>query len=125
MATVTIDIFGLVKFVIGLLVVVAVGFIGYMGWKKVRSFFAGRKYSRTDRAALQARWREIEVLLDAQGELQRKFAVIEADKLLDHALKAIAMPGETLGERLKFAAYKYQAIRDVWWAHKVRNQLAH
>jgi hypothetical protein len=55
----------------------------------------------------------------------RKLAVIEADKLLDSALKSLAMPGMTLGERLKFAQYKYPELRDVWFAHKIRNQLAH
>jgi hypothetical protein len=35
------------------------------------------------------------------------------------------LPGETLGERLKSAAYKYPNIRQVWGAHRLRNQLVH
>lgn len=91
----------------------------------LRRFAASRKYEVGDREAMRGRWKEVESLLDAPGELSPKLAVIEADKLLDHALKAMAMPGTTLGERLKFAAYKYPKLNEVWWAHKVRNQLVH
>jgi len=78
-----------------------------------------------DRGAIKARWDEIERMAAAGGEMNLKMAVMEADKLLDHALKAMAIPGTTLGERLKFAAYKYPKIRNVWNAHRLRNQLAH
>lgn len=60
-----------------------------------------------------------------QGTLGRKMAVIEADKLLDNVLRSMMLPGETLGERLKMAAYKYPKIKDVWNAHRLRNQLVH
>ncbi len=92
---------------------------------RVRRFFASRSFDVRDRKGMQRRWAEIAVMLDQPGELNRKMAVLEADKLLDTALKSLAMSGETLGERLKFAQYKYPELRDVWWAHKVRNQLAH
>lgn len=60
-----------------------------------------------------------------QGKLGQKIAVIEADKLLDNVLKSLLIPGETMGERLKMAAYKYPRIKDIWPAHKIRNQLVH
>ena len=92
---------------------------------RVRGFFASRSFDAGDREAMRTRWREIERTLDAPGEMSRKVAIIEADKLLDHALKSLAMAGTTLGERLRFAQYKYPELRDVWWAHRVRNQLVH
>lgn len=92
---------------------------------KVRGFFASRAFDGQDRETMRKRWAEIERMSETQGEMSRKLAVIEADKLLDYALKALAMPGMTLGERLKFAQYKYPELRDVWPAHKIRNQLAH
>ncbi len=92
---------------------------------RIRRFFASRGFEGSDREAMRRRWAEISKMIDAPGELSRKVAVLEADKLLDFALKALAMPGTTLGERLKFAQYKYPELRDVWWAHRVRNQLAH
>ena len=60
-----------------------------------------------------------------QGIMGAKLAVMEADKLLDAALKSMVLPGETLGERLKSAQYKYPDIRRVWGAHRLRNQLVH
>jgi len=123
--SVTIDIGSAFKVIIVIIFLgVTVGIVA-MVIGKVKSFFAGRGFEGTDREAMRARWTEIERSMESGGEMGRKLAVIEADKLLDHALKALAMPGATLGERLKFAQYKYPELRDVWWAHKVRNQLAH
>lgn len=94
-------------------------------YAKVRSFFASRSFDPDDRASMRRRWEEVRKMADAPGEVSRKVAVLEADKLLDTALKSLGMPGTTLGERLKFAQYKHPQLREVWWAHKVRNQLAH
>lgn len=69
-------------------------------------------------------WDDITVQAD-QSVMGAKLAVIEADKLLDHVLRSMVMPGETMAERLKAAAYKYPNIREVWPAHKLRNQLVH
>lgn len=69
-------------------------------------------------------WKQIEDTSN-QGVMGAKLAIMEADKLLDASLKSLYMPGETLGERLKAAEYKYPNIRNVWHAHKLRNQLAH
>jgi hypothetical protein len=74
--------------------------------------------------AIQARWAEIEKVADT-GVMGAKMAVMEADKLLDGALKSMGMAGATLGERLKFASYKYPELRKVWNAHRLRNQLVH
>ncbi|MBM3204586.1 hypothetical protein FJZ48_01235 [Candidatus Uhrbacteria bacterium] len=77
-----------------------------------------------DRNKIKETWQQIQTMSE-QGNMGAKVAVIEADKLLDLALKSMLMPGETLGERLKVAAYKYPSIRNVWPAHKLRNQLVH
>lgn len=123
--TLTIDV-GTAGKVIAVLAFLGVGFaIAALLVTRVRGFFASRSFEHADRETMQRRWREITQMLAAPGEMSRKVAVLEADKLLDYALKALAMPGTTLGERLKFAQYKYPELRDVWWAHKVRNQLAH
>jgi len=52
-------------------------------------------------------------------------AIMNADKLLDKALRQIATPGVTMGDRLKVSGGKFSKINDVWFAHKVRNQVAH
>jgi len=76
------------------------------------------------REQVSARWKEIRQTA-TQGQMGAKLAVMEADTLLDSALKSMLMPGTTLGERLKIACYKYPRLKDVWWAHKIRNQLVH
>ncbi len=73
---------------------------------------------------IRSTWEEIEKSSDS-SLMGAKLAVIEADKLLDGVLRSMVIPGETLGERLKMAEYKYPAIRNVWPAHKLRNQLVH
>lgn len=100
----------------------------FLIWRGVSGFFRrlfAPKLQGMDRGAIKSRWDEIERLASSGGEMNLKMAVMEADKLLDHALKAMAIPGMTLGDRLKFAAYKYPNIRHVWNAHRLRNQLAH
>ncbi len=77
------------------------------------------------REEIVKRWAEIRKTAATQGNMGAKLALLEADTLLDLGLKSIMMPGETLGERLKVACYKYPKLREVWWAHKLRNQLAH
>jgi hypothetical protein len=77
-----------------------------------------------NREAVKETWEQLEKMPE-QGLMGAKLAVIEADKLLDMVLKSMFMPGETLGERLKVAAYKYPKLNQVWSAHKLRNQLVH
>jgi len=106
---------------VGLLAVVLLWLLA----SRLRRWLAGRHFAGHDLAAMRRRWEEIEALTRQPGEMGRKMAVLEADKLLDYALKSLAMPGNTLGERLRFAGYKWPKLRQVWWAHKIRNQLVH
>ncbi len=76
------------------------------------------------RENIRAKWGEIEKL-SASGAMGSKMAIVEADKLLDGVLKSMMMHGDTLGERLKFAGYKYPELRKVWDAHRLRNQIVH
>ena len=123
MLTVSFDIASLGKVVL-VVAGLAIAFLLLRGATRFfRRLFAPR-IEGLDRGVIQARWNEIERAA-AGGEVNLKFAVMEADALLDHALKSMAMPGKTLGERLRYAAYKYPNINRVWNAHRLRNQLAH
>lgn len=52
-------------------------------------------------------------------------AIIDADKLLDEALRRRHFKGKTTGERL-VAAQRLLTDNDaVWYAHKLRNRLVH
>ena len=76
--------------------------------------------------ALQARWDEILRHMDSAKEAEWKFAVIEADKLLDSVLRKAGFPGDMLGERLMNIQEGQLATLDgLWEAHKIRNRLAH
>lgn len=57
-------------------------------------------------------------------EKDHRHAILEADKLLDHALKKMGYKG-SLGAKLKKAPTLFKNINDVWAAHKVRNNIAH
>ena len=82
------------------------------------------RLDQLDPKRLAEMWSEIEKT-SQHGLMGAKLAVVEADKLLDTVLRKMHIPGETMGERLKVAAYKYPAISHVWPAHKLRNQLVH
>ncbi len=71
------------------------------------------------------RWLEIEGLLSRDNQRNCQFAVIEADKLLDIAMKESGIRGDTMGERLKTAKDTWSDRNGIWSAHKLRNQIVH
>jgi hypothetical protein len=71
------------------------------------------------------KWLEIERLLKKDDHRSCQFAVIEADKLLDNALKERGVKGETMGERLKSASNTWTNRDSVWNAHRLRNKIVH
>ncbi len=92
-------------------------------------FWLKKRWTRPEltgltREQIALRWTQIRET-SKQSIMGAKLAILEADTLLDSGLKSMMMPGDTLGERLKVACYKYPKLRDVWWAHKLRNSLAH
>lgn len=52
-------------------------------------------------------------------------AVIDADKLLDEALKQKRAKGKTMGERLVSVQHSLTNNDAVWYAHKLRNKIVH
>lgn len=71
------------------------------------------------------RWIEIERKLSRSNADSCHLAVIEADKLLDTALKESGAKGDTMGERLKNTKHIWSSNDSVWSAHKLRNRLVH
>ena len=109
--------------ILGLVVVSILFLIFIIRWilKKLRQ----PDFDGLSREDLQKKWREIESLVSQNSEMSFKLAVMEADKLLDHALKSLGFGGTTLGERLKLACYRFPRLRRVWPAHLLRNKLVH
>jgi hypothetical protein len=71
------------------------------------------------------RWLGIEKQLTRENSANLSMVVLEADKLLDQALRERGIKGETMGERMKIAKDTWSNANAVWTAHKLRNQIAH
>ncbi len=52
-------------------------------------------------------------------------SVLNADKLVDMALKKRGTKGKTMGERMKNANASFSDNNGIWSAHKLRNKIAH
>lgn len=54
-----------------------------------------------------------------------QMTVLNADKLVDQALRDCGARGETMAERLKSSSTKFSDLNGLWSAHKLRNRIAH
>jgi hypothetical protein len=79
-----------------------------------------RRRSGLDSKYYRDKWAKIEQV-QKMGEPGWQVAIIQADKLLDQALKERGFSGETMGDRLKSS----HAGDKIWAAHKIRNRIAH
>lgn len=70
-------------------------------------------------------WMTIEQQLVKGEESSCHLVVLNADKLLDQALKQRNFKGDTMGERMKSAKDTWSNANNVWSAHKLRNRIAH
>ena len=82
-----------------------------------------RKPHRLNTAQFLKRWQETQKLLSSKNTWP--LAVINADRLLDDALKRRRYKGKTMGERLVSAQHDITDNDGVWFGHKLRNQLVH
>lgn len=73
----------------------------------------------------RSRWMSIETKLKRDDENSYVVCVMEADKLLDQALREKGLAGKTMAERMKQCQGKWTNGNGVWAAHKLRNRLAH
>ena len=73
----------------------------------------------------QTKWLEIENSVTRDNAASWQLAIMNADKLLDQALRERRFRGQTMGERMKSAQKTWKNANHVWGAHKIRNQLAH
>lgn len=69
-----------------------------------------------------------EAQINSNDNNSLKLAIINLDKLLDEALKALNVKGDNFVKRMQTAKNKfksYESYDATWKAHKVRNQIAH
>jgi hypothetical protein len=104
--------------------------LGILSWASRSKSRGGRSRPASggmNRQQIRDHWERIEGVFAQNGSDSTKHAVMEADKLLDIALRQAGCRGETLGERLKSARglMPHDTYQGLWDAHKARNALAH
>lgn len=80
---------------------------------------------RLDVNKYRSRWLKIEQILNRDQPASYQLSVLEADKLLDAALRDRGISGQTMGERMKSFQTRWSDANVVWRAHKLRNRVAH
>lgn len=105
-----------VLFLLGILVI-GIGLIVIIGLTR-------RTPKGVNKEKYQADWLKIENSLSDERASQQ-MAIIDADKLLDRALKERGFKGQTMGERMCAASRDFTKRDAVWGAHKLRNKIAH
>ncbi len=76
--------------------------------------------------ATSNRFADMKQHVDSENPNDWKLAIIEADIILDEALKRQGYAGNSLGERLRSVSPQaLQSLDDAWEAHKIRNEIAH
>ena len=78
-----------------------------------------------DQEKYRIEWLKVENSLDKKDMPTYHLAIINADKLLDKALRDIGLDGKTMGDRLKIAKSKFSDVNQVWTVHKLRNRIVH
>ncbi|MCA9348861.1 hypothetical protein KC878_01815 [Candidatus Saccharibacteria bacterium] len=82
-----------------------------------------RRTSKLKITEYRERWEKIVTYLASEDTYS--IAIIEADKLLDKALKELRFKGATMAERMVSAKKVFSKRDHVWLAHKLRNKIAH
>jgi len=85
--------------------------------------FLRRKPKKLPTAFYKERWLELQK--NCADKKTWPLAIIDADNLLDKALRARKYKGKTTGERLVAAQRDLSANDSVWFGHKLRNKIVH
>lgn len=101
----------------------AILIVGVMLFTVITVTKKGGKQLDIDKYRLK--WLKIEQQLKRDEPTSYHLTVLEADKLLDMALRERGVGGQTMGERMKSAKDTWSNANAVWTAHKLRNQIAH
>ena len=107
------------------LVLAGIVIIGaFLFWLIVK-LSANKTHRRLDVEQYRIKFLAVENQLKKDNPSSFNLAVLNADKIVDQALRESGVVGETMGERMKAAANKFSDNNGVWNAHKLRNRIAH
>ncbi len=82
-----------------------------------------RHQHKLNQAAYIKRWKALQKNCATRKTWPK--AIIDADNLLDDALRECNYRGKTTGERLVAAQHTLTANEDIWFSHKMREIVAH
>lgn len=100
------------KFVAIALAVLVILVVGLVLWRR-------RRPIQTDR--YQQKWHEVQQLCRDKAAWPK--AVLDADRLLDEALRKRRFGGKTMGERMVKAQRTFTDNDGAWFGHKLRNKI--
>jgi hypothetical protein len=89
----------------------------------VASRLTKRRPSKLNQEEFSKRWHELQNL--CSDKTTWPLAIINADKLVDDALKKNRYKGKSMGERLVAAQHELSSNNTIWFGHKMRNKLVH
>lgn len=107
-----------------LIFLVAIAIVGVLVFLAIS--MTGKRSHIFNKEDYQVDFLRIEQSLSKDNASSYAMAIIEGDKLLDRALMEMGVQGRTMGDRLKrVGKTKFTQLNSVWYAHKLRNQIAH
>jgi len=75
---------------------------------------------------INKQWERVLAHLESINVSDWRLSIMEADIMLDEAVKKMGLKGDTMGERLKNADRStFKNLGSAWEAHLIRNKIAH
>lgn len=118
-----------VAFIVVALLIAGIVYVGFQintvfrrkRTKRVLDFFSSVPPAKRVR-----RWQVVLEKVESMNSSDWKFAVIEADNIVDEIIKHVGYQGTSFGERLaQIEPSDFDNLQNVWEAHKIRNRIAH
>ncbi len=112
-------------------VAITIYFIARIGWYLTETRWLESKvdalsHKKISKNTSSKDWERVLQHASKGSENDLRFALIEADSMLNDALRVAGLPGKDLGERLmKVRKSMLPNLQEIWDAHKFRNRLAH
>ena len=81
--------------------------------------------SNLDVNKYRSKWLSIEQQLKRDETSTYHLCILNADSLLDQAMKDRGIQGAVMADRMKIMKQKWSNADSIWAAHKLRNKIAH
>jgi hypothetical protein len=79
-----------------------------------------------EKEMVNPKWQLVQSHINSLNQSDWKLAILEADIILAELLESMALPGDSVGEKLKAVEKSdFTSIDEAWEGHKIRNAIAH